>query len=670
MLTAGVALVVALGLASGTGGNGALVLSRLVVDGGMVLAWLASAAGLGAGVLRILKVGGRGILRFTACVGVGMVALSLWVLGLGLAGALGMGPGLYWGLLAPGWALGAWMLKGKRLGEGKGGSMEEREGGRGVVALGAVVGGVLLGVGVWLALVPPGWLWPGEPNRYDVVAYHFQIPREWWELGRIVPLEHNVFSYMPLGMEMHYLLGMGLMGDPWDGGYVCQLMHLAMFGVGGLGLFAGLREVAGKSGGVVGLLGVAGCPYVMLLAPIGYNEGGMVMFLGVMLGMVLASVGKGGKGFGWKQGLVVGVLGGGAAGVKLTALPMIVGAVGVGLGVMWLFGLSKALRSTSPTKDDEGEEGLGRGGQVSLAGVGMVLVGSLVAFTPWLVRTAVWTGNGGGLGNPVFPLAASVLGKAHWTHEQVQRFEKAHAPRDEQKSLGGRTRAFREQVMGAEEFGWRGVGVVTGGLVCGVLVLGWGGRDRRVLAAGGVTMLGLMVGIWMFATHLQGRFFVPGVVVCAMLMGLAPRAVREVALVLVVGISVWSVSLAWGRLDFLRDPRGQLAGQLVGMHYRDLSKAIEREEIKNVPEEAVLALVGDASAYRYIRVKGKLKYTSVFDVVGDHPLTAWRAGEGDWVWVEPSEVRRLSKTYLGVPGLPPEWNARTEAFLLRPGEGR
>ena len=38
------------------------------------------------------------------------------------------------------------------------------------------------------ATLPPGMLWhPDEPHGYDVVEYHLQIPREWYEAGRIIP---------------------------------------------------------------------------------------------------------------------------------------------------------------------------------------------------------------------------------------------------------------------------------------------------------------------------------------------------------------------------------------------------------------------------------------------------------------------------------------------------
>src|SRR5947208_2860319 len=68
-----------------------------------------------------------------------------------------------------------------------------------------VLAAPLLGMMIVGASVVPGLLWkPEDPHPYDVLEYHLQIPREWYEAGRIVPLHHNVFCYFPNGVELHY----------------------------------------------------------------------------------------------------------------------------------------------------------------------------------------------------------------------------------------------------------------------------------------------------------------------------------------------------------------------------------------------------------------------------------------------------------------------------------
>ena len=96
----------------------------------------------------------------------------------------------------------------------------------------------------------PGLLWkPGEPHGYDVVEYHLQAPREWYEAGRIVPLRHNAFSFFPFNVEMHYLLAMHLEGGPYKGMYLCQLMHLAMMVLVVLATWAFARRIAPRPRG-------------------------------------------------------------------------------------------------------------------------------------------------------------------------------------------------------------------------------------------------------------------------------------------------------------------------------------------------------------------------------------------------------------------------------------
>src|SRR5205823_9322486 len=96
------------------------------------------------------------------------------------------------------------------------------------------------------ALMPPGVLWKDEPHYYDVIEYHLQVPREWYEAGRIVPLHHNVFSFFPFNVEMHYLLAMHLRGGPWAGMYLAQFMHGAFIFLTVLAVYALARWKADR----------------------------------------------------------------------------------------------------------------------------------------------------------------------------------------------------------------------------------------------------------------------------------------------------------------------------------------------------------------------------------------------------------------------------------------
>ena len=76
----------------------------------------------------------------------------------------------------------------------------------------------------------PGALWkPLDPHPYDVTSYHLQVPREWYELGRIEPLRHNMFSYFPMNAEVQSLLLMHAAAGPrapWNAMYACQFVSV------------------------------------------------------------------------------------------------------------------------------------------------------------------------------------------------------------------------------------------------------------------------------------------------------------------------------------------------------------------------------------------------------------------------------------------------------------
>ena len=68
--------------------------------------------------------------------------------------------------------------------------------------------------------------------------------------------------------------------------------------------------------------------------------------------------------------------------------------------------------------------------------------------SPWPIRNMVWAGN------PVFPLAMRTLGKAHFTDDQVERFERAHRAVPSQASVGARLAAGVEEILADWRFGW------------------------------------------------------------------------------------------------------------------------------------------------------------------------------------------------------------------------
>ena len=181
-----------------------------------------------------------GLLPIVTSIGLGLGVMSILTLALGLAGVLNRFTAI--AVLVGGIALA--VVEAVRYGRG-------RRPGEADAAVRAWFGGSAGWAWLWLAvvpllaivavgaMVPPGFLWtPDEPHGYDVVEYHLQVPRKWYEAGRIVPLGHNVFSFFPFNVEMHYLLAMHLRGGPWSGMYLAQLMHASYVVLAVLAVYA------------------------------------------------------------------------------------------------------------------------------------------------------------------------------------------------------------------------------------------------------------------------------------------------------------------------------------------------------------------------------------------------------------------------------------------------
>ncbi len=484
-----------------------------------------------------------------------------------------------------------------------------------------------------LALAPPGLLWQTEPNGYDVTSYHLQIPREWYEGGRVVPLWHNVFSFFPQLVEMHSLLAFGLMRGAWNGMYVAQAMHATMTFMGVLAVVAALSGRQRPAALVLCLV----LPWLWLLSPIAYVEGPMMLFVAVTFGWALsvASV---------RAAVWTGLLAGLTCGCKYTLVPMVLLPVVVGACVAVARPLTHRLRDAA-----------------------VLLVIATVAISPWLVRNMVWTSpasiseagfkTDARSGNPVFPLAMEALGAAHFSAGQVARFEAAHSATADQRSLSGRCTAFVTQIVLAPQYGL--LGALTVGAAFLPLVLRRQSADFSSASAGWLAAtLVWSAGVWLFATHLQGRFFltaaVPAIWLIARLPWLAAGRVKTLGSLAAVGLAagVPAAITASHRLSVLTDHPELLA-------LADPSALLPQTR----PEAAgPIRLVGDTRAFFHT---GPTLYRTVFDLPDSTDVAeTWSVRPGELIYLDGPEMARLSNTYHIPP--PPDWAATQRGYVRWP----
>jgi hypothetical protein len=592
---------------------------RLLTDGVFLLLWLVAAYGIGS----LVPMGAAGALRLVTKVAIGLGAMSLLTLALGLSGVLNRA--IAFALVGAGVALSlARLLRGRDAISNR--LREWWHGRAGWGWLWALVM-PLLAIALVGALVPPGVLWGDEPNGYDVVEYHLQVPREWYEAGHITALHHNVFSFFPFNVEMHYLLAMHLRGGPWAGMYLAQLMHVGFVALSVVAVLAVARSLGGN--GTIAGVCAAATPWLALLAPVAYNEGGLLLYGTLATGWTLLALRDPEQRIAAMA--IAGAMTGLAAGVKLTAVPMLLLPLPVALVV-----IAAARRQVV--------------GRAILAAVGFGIVATLV-FAPWCARNVAWAGN------PVFPEGQSVFGRAHFTEAQSERWKAAHSPRADQQSVAARCAAAWEQIAIDARYGYL---LIPLAIACAALA--YRRPETWLLAA----LLLLLTVFWLGFTHLQGRFFVLAVPVAALLIAqVRGRALlatgAAAALLAVIGFAVVH-------------PRASAY-----LHEKHLNQVLGIEAIdefmippvaKDAPADATLVLVGDAKAFCYRRAMSRLRYRTVFDVDGgDNWLTAWRgepAGDRTIVLIDPAELARFGRTYRNLPLVPTDVLNHPEPYLTQP----
>jgi len=600
------------------GDNWAIVVYRLLADGMLAAVWLSAAVGIGALLIWNLKFEVSNVLRLVTSAALGLGILSLLTLFLGLAGWLNRATTI--ALIVVG--LACCVTHVLRTVRSRERQKEELVSSWNCLWLIVIP---FAGIAVVAAFVPPGILWGADdPAGYDVVEYHLQVPREWYEAGRIAPLHHNVFSYFPFNVEMHYLLAMHLRGGPWAGMYLAQLMHLSFVALTVVAIYGIARQISPTPGGaVVAAVAAASAPWLTMLGGVAYNEGGLLLFGTLAIGWaMLAMKAVEDSPQRTHMMLVAGAMAGFACGVKLTAAPVLL------VALPWILLIIERAR--------------GRNGRATLRAGRWYLIACMLLFAPWLLRNQAWTGN------PVFPEGMAAMGRAHFDDVQVERWQRAHAPREDQRSLGSRLEAGWHQVVAD----WRYAFMLLP-LAIVSAILNFRRSETWLL----FSLLVVLVVFWLGFTHLQSRFFVLAIPICALLIAMLDP--RWLAPVVAVACVAGMVNLH-PRFEKLSGVLG--TENLAGIYPDDVTQATQ--------DASLVVLVGDAKAFWYQIPMSRLRYRTVFDVpAGNDAMEAWIGGDAPeraTIIVDPTELQRFSRTYWRIPPLSDDMRGpRDQPFVLR-----
>ncbi len=340
---------------------------------------------------------------------------------------------------------------------------------------------VLLAWGIYLSLAA---VLP--PHDFDVREYHLQVPKEWWQAGRLTFLSHNVYGNMPLGAEMAALESMVLWGgeDGWWWGALCGKLLMAWSSVWcAVWLLALGRRHRSVGAGLGAALLYAAIPGIIHVSINGLNEGCLALYYLGVFALLLEwtrehSPSKSAE----RVVRTVAALAGFAATIKYPAVLFVSAPL---LAVAALMALL---------------------GRLSWRAVGTAALIAMSAGGAWYVKNAALSGN------PVYPLAARWLDGRTRTPERIAQWERAHqVPRDSR----GRRYSMGQAVDAAARLLYRSdrLPPLVVPLALVAAIQSWRSTETRLA----LVVLAVWFGLWFVATHRIERFYLPFLPVVAWL---------------------------------------------------------------------------------------------------------------------------------------------------------
>lgn len=498
------------------------------------------------------------------------------------------------------------------------------------------------------ATLPPGVLWIEEGRGYDVLEYHLQAPREWYEAGRITFLPHNVYASFPQQMESLYLLLMALRGDAHAAAIPAQMLHLMC---GALALLA--IGVWSKPGWPrVAAVLAASAPWLVIVGVLAYVELGMLLFAAVAAGLLLSQLrmNRPDRGAMFAAGLAAGL----AGGCKYTAIVL----VAIAGWIAWM-ALSRAAW------------------RARVAPGAIFALGAALAFAPWAARNLAFTGD------PVYPFGWRVFHGAAWSDEQAAQWDRGHRVQPEHTGFAGRAKLAARELFGHfavvdaadAATGFRASHFGVGIWIVPLLALGVGWRSRE--AACCAIWFGILLLAWIALTHMPGRFAIPAIAPLALFVGrgASDRVVPRWSGPIVAGVALiasllggWQITRQFGaETRSWADAVGvDSALQFAGDVEAFLSP--EAQPLNALPADAYVWIIGGATPFYTLT---KNHYTVVFSrdpwlefaqTADADAAVAWLRERGvthvQFAW---SEITRLRRTYGFAELVTPDWAAQLAA---------
>ncbi|MHB8898730.1 MAG: ArnT family glycosyltransferase [Thermoguttaceae bacterium] len=335
--------------------------------------------------------------------------------------------------------------------------------------------------GLFVVVILLGGLLP--PNEFDVREYHLEVPKEFYAVGRIGFLPHNVYGNMALGAEMHALLGMVLTGDWWTGALVGKTICALFAPLTALGLVAAGRRLFSPAAGMLAALIYVSIPLVVNISTVGFIEGAAGFYLfATFYALLLAQNDSAGTSLRW---LLPGYMGGASVACKYPGLLFVVAPLGA-----WLLWFSFTRR------DREGRW------KPDWAAPALFGIGVFLGCGLWLVK------NWALAGNPLYPMLFGLFGGETLTAEKARMWNEVHKPAG--FTLSALTSDVWQVVLGSD---WHSP------IVMPLAALAFLLRPRRRLVAGLAAYFAFVVAAWWCLALRIDRYWAPALPIAALMAG-------------------------------------------------------------------------------------------------------------------------------------------------------
>lgn len=584
----------------------------LPAGAGVLLAEAAATAALFAGALLV----GAALLgriavtddltpaeRAVHALALGLGALVLTVLGLGLAGVLGRGR-----VLAAAGLVGlAGLVASRRALASLARCLTDLFGDArspgGAAAAVALCGALLLPLAA--ALLPQVF--------YDTLLYHLEAPERWLRAGKLVADPYSFHLNYPVNVSALYLLVRALAPEAGGG-----LVHWGFLAASALALLALGRRV-GKGVGILAALLFCVTPTAIEIGGLAVADHAVVFWTLAAASAWLAWSGRRAPGLLLLCGLEIGL----AIGAKYTAI--LVALVPLGL-----------LTLAAPGRRPAGAR---------LRDAALLGIAAVVAFSPWLVRNGLETGN------PLYPYLLPARAEFATPHSLQVEIE------NRMVEGSGAARIARHLLAGPVEILTTGVGAapVVGLSLFLPLPLLLLQRPLPAVTARLLALAGIGFLAWDLTVHVT-RYALPWLALLAVPAASALLQERRVArrrilIALVAAGLLQNLYLGWLATDWsaLRDIlRGARTREAYLEEYVSYYPAARHANEHLSPTDKIL-FVGEARGY-YCRIphatSGPERPPRLFDIAAaapDRPLAEVLLERGfTHVLVSRSEIRRLS----------------------------